>query len=58
MQKPSLIDYLKSYPLYLLPKHILSALLHRFMRIKHPGIKNEISCWYTENLYHYEKLIL
>jgi len=40
MQKPSLIDYLKSYPLYLLPKHILSALLHRFMRIKHPGIKN------------------
>lgn len=41
MQTPSLIDYLKSYPLYLLPKHLLSALLHRFMRIKNTGIKNK-----------------
>jgi phosphatidylserine decarboxylase len=40
MEAPSLIDYLKSYPLYLLPKHLLSAILHRFMRIKSPAIKN------------------
>ncbi|MFK5984001.1 MAG: archaetidylserine decarboxylase [Pseudomonadota bacterium] len=40
MQKISLSDYLKSYPFYLLPKHFLSALIHRFMRIKNELVKN------------------
>lgn len=40
LDKPSLTDYFKSYPLFLLPKHWLSALMHRFMRIKNPHIKN------------------
>jgi len=39
-EKASLIDYLKTWPLFLLPQHFLSALIHRFMRIKHPGFKN------------------
>ncbi len=40
MQNTRLIDYLKSYPLYLLPKHFLSALLHWFMRIEILSVKN------------------
>lgn len=39
-EQASLIDYLKTWPLFLLPQHLLSALMHRFMRIKHPGFKN------------------
>ncbi|MCW8928982.1 MAG: archaetidylserine decarboxylase [Gammaproteobacteria bacterium] len=38
--KPSLVDYLKTWPLFLLPQHFLSSLIHRFMRIKHTGFKN------------------
>ena len=38
--KASLIDYLKTWPLFLLPQHFLSSLIHRFMRIKQPGFKN------------------
>jgi len=34
------IDYLKTFPLFLLPTHFLSALLHRFMRIEWPAFKN------------------
>ncbi len=36
----TLIDYLKTWPLFLLPQHFLSAIIHRFMRIKHTGFKN------------------
>ncbi len=43
-QKPiaqaSFIDYLKTWPLFLLPQHFLSSLIHRFMRIKHKSFKN------------------
>ena len=39
-EKATLIDYLKTWPLFLLPQHFLSSLIHRFMRIKHPGFKN------------------
>jgi len=35
-----LIDYLKTFPLFLLPTHFLSAILHWFMRIEWPAIKN------------------
>jgi phosphatidylserine decarboxylase len=38
--KASLLDYFKTWPLFLLPQHLLSALMHRFMRIKHTGFKN------------------
>jgi phosphatidylserine decarboxylase len=38
--KATLIDYLKTWPLFLLPQHFLSSLIHRFMRIKQPGFKN------------------
>lgn len=36
----SWIDYLKTFPLFLLPTHFLSALLHRFMRIEWKAFKN------------------
>lgn len=36
----SWLDYLKTWPLFLLPQHFLSSLMHRFMRIKHKGFKN------------------
>ena len=36
----SSIDYLKNWPLFLLPQHFLSSLIHRFMRIKQPAFKN------------------
>lgn len=39
-ENASLLDYLKTWPLFLLPQHFLSSLIHRFMRIKHPGFKN------------------
>lgn len=39
-EQASFIDYLKTWPLFLLPQHLLSALMHRFMRIQHPGFKN------------------
>ena len=38
--KASLTDYLKTWPLYLLPQHWLSSLMHRFMRIRARGFKN------------------
>ncbi len=38
--KASIIDYLKTWPLFLLPQHFLSSLIHRFMRIKHTGFKD------------------
>lgn len=40
LDQANIVDYLKSYPLYLLPKHFLSSLIYRFMRIKNPSIKN------------------
>ena len=40
VEKASLIDYLKTWPLFLLPQHFLSSLIHWFMRIKHTGFKN------------------
>ena len=40
VESASLIDYLKTWPLFLLPQHFLSSLIHWFMRIKHPGFKN------------------
>ncbi len=36
----SLVDYLKTWPLFLLPQHFLSALMYRFMRIEANGFKN------------------
>lgn len=39
-EKASLLDYMKTWPLFLLPQHFLSSLMHRFMRIKQPGFKN------------------
>jgi len=39
-ENASLLDYLKTWPLFILPQHFLSSLMHRFMRIKQPGIKN------------------
>ncbi len=39
-ESASLTDYLKTWPLFLLPQHFLSSLLHRFIRIKQPGFKN------------------
>ena len=39
-EKATFIDYLKTWPLFLLPQHLLSALMHRFMRIKHQEFKN------------------
>jgi len=38
--RASVIDYLKTWPLFLLPQHFLSSLIHRFMRIKSTGFKN------------------
>ncbi len=40
IEKASLLDYLKTWPLFLLPQHFLSSLIHRFMRIKHKGFKD------------------
>ena len=37
---PGFLDYLKTWPLFLLPQHFLSALMHWFMRIKSPTFKN------------------
>ncbi len=34
------LQHLKTFPLYLLPNHLLSALLHQFMRIKCKKTKN------------------
>ena len=39
-EKATFIDYLKTWPLFLLPQHFLSSLIHWFMRIKHTGFKN------------------
>ena len=39
-EKATLIDYLKTWPLFLLPQHFLSSLIHSFTRIKHSGLKN------------------
>jgi len=35
------LNHLKTFPFYLLPKHLLSALMYRFMRIKNPTFKNK-----------------
>lgn len=40
VEQASLLDYLKTWPLFLLPQHFLSAVIHRFMRIKQTGFKN------------------
>ena len=40
VEQASFIDYLKTWPLFLLPQHFLSSLMHRFMRIKQPAFKN------------------
>lgn len=40
-EQASFIDYFKTWPLFLLPQHFLSSLIHRFMRIKHVGFKNQ-----------------
>lgn len=34
-------DYLKVVPQYMLPQHMLSGLMHRFMHIKQPWVKNK-----------------
>lgn len=39
-ESASLTDYLKTWPLFLLPQHFLSSMIHRFMRIKLTGFKN------------------
>ncbi len=39
-ESASLMDYLKTWPLFLLPQHFLSALMYRFMRIKQTAFKN------------------
>lgn len=39
-ESATLMDYLKTWPLFLLPQHFLSALMHRFMRIEATGFKN------------------
>ncbi len=36
----SLLDYFKTWPLYFLPQHFLSSLIHRFMRIENIAFKN------------------
>ncbi|MBF0265398.1 MAG: phosphatidylserine decarboxylase [Gammaproteobacteria bacterium] len=35
------LNHIKTLPFYLLPKHILSALMYRFMRIKNPTFKDK-----------------
>ena len=40
-EQASLLDYLKTWPLFLLPQHFLSSVIHRFMRINHVGFKNQ-----------------
>ncbi|MCU7837685.1 MAG: archaetidylserine decarboxylase [gamma proteobacterium symbiont of Taylorina sp.] len=40
-ENASLLDYLKTWPLFLLPQHFLSSLIHWFMRIKQPWFKNQ-----------------
>lgn len=39
-ESATLMDYLKTWQLFLLPQHFLSALMHRFMRIEAIGFKN------------------
>lgn len=41
-----LVDYIKALPQYLMPGHLLSRLIHRFTRIRHPRIKNPFTRWF------------
>ncbi len=40
-------DYLKTLPLYLLPQHFLSALVHRLMRLHNKWLKNHLIRWFV-----------
>ena len=40
-EQDSLLEYFKTWPLFLLPQHFLSSLIHRFMRIKNVAFKNQ-----------------
>ena len=40
-EQASLLDYFKTWPLFLLPQHFLSSLIHRFMQIKNVAFKNQ-----------------
>lgn len=41
------IDYLKAWPQYLLPHHLLSNIMHAFTRIRLPLIKNNFIKWFV-----------
>ncbi len=44
---PSLADWCKSLPLYPLPHHAVSRLVHRFTRIREPRIREPFTRWFV-----------
>ncbi|HFD78807.1 MAG TPA: phosphatidylserine decarboxylase [Gammaproteobacteria bacterium] len=42
------MDYLKSWPLYLLPHHAISRLVYKLTRIETPWFKNLLIRWFAE----------
>lgn len=45
-----MLDYLKSWPLYLLPHHFLSSLIYKLTRVRVPFIKNNLIRLYSRVL--------
>lgn len=41
------LDYLKAWPQYLLPGHLLSRLMLAFTRWRHPRVKNTFTDWFV-----------
>lgn len=44
---PSWLDYLKAWPQYLLPGHLVSRVLHVIARIRAPAFKNRLITWFA-----------
>lgn len=42
----SWIDYLKAWPQYLLPGHLISRLIHALTRVRNPAFKNLFISWF------------
>lgn len=46
---PRFIDYLKAWPQYLLPHHLLSNAIHTVSKIRFPWIKNPVIKWFVRH---------
>lgn len=46
---PGPLDYLKALPQYLMPGHLVSRLMLRFTRIRHPAIRKPFVRWFVKS---------